>query len=52
MKHKQVQINKLYKIEGDKVIRLRNFCPKCKSFLGEHKDRRYCGRCHYVEFKF
>ncbi|MEM1634284.1 MAG: 30S ribosomal protein S27ae [Nanopusillaceae archaeon] len=51
MKHKTVQVSKLYKIEGNKIIRLRKLCPKCNSFLAEHKDRRYCGKCHYVEFK-
>ncbi|MBS3172717.1 30S ribosomal protein S27ae [Candidatus Woesearchaeota archaeon] len=22
-----------------------------KLFLAEHKDRIYCGKCHYTEFK-
>ncbi|MDD5254270.1 MAG: 30S ribosomal protein S27ae [Candidatus Nanoarchaeia archaeon] len=28
------------------------FCPKCGPgyFLAEHKDRLYCGNCHYTEF--
>jgi len=28
-------------------------CPKCGNgvFLAEHKDRRVCGRCRYVESK-
>ena len=32
---------------------VRKFCPKCGPgiFLGEHKDRWYCGKCHYVEYK-
>jgi small subunit ribosomal protein S27Ae len=27
-------------------------CPKCGPgyFLSEHKDRLYCGSCHYTEF--
>ncbi len=31
----------------------KKFCPKCGPgiFLGEHKDRFYCGKCHYVEYK-
>ena len=43
---------KKYKIDGDKLIRKRN-CPKCglDSFLADHKDRLYCGKCHYVEYK-
>lgn len=41
-----------YSVEGDKVTR-KNACPKCGQgvFLGEHKDRFYCGKCHYTEFK-
>jgi len=43
-------IYKYYKIEGDKVIRLRKFCPICGPgyFLAEHKDRLSCGRCGYT----
>jgi small subunit ribosomal protein S27Ae len=51
MKHKNVEIHKLYKIEGEKLIRLRKICPKCNCFMAEHKDRYYCGKCHYTEFK-
>ncbi|QQG38865.1 MAG: 30S ribosomal protein S27ae [Candidatus Woesearchaeota archaeon] len=41
-----------YKIEGSKVIRSKT-CPKCPpgTFLGDHKDRLYCGQCHYTEYK-
>lgn len=44
---------KAYKITGDKVQRVKKACPKCGEgiFLGEHSDRLYCGRCHYVEMK-
>ena len=39
-----------YKIEGDKLTRSKT-CPKCGPgmFLANHKDRLYCGNCHYVE---
>jgi len=42
-----------YKVEGDKVGRLRRECPRCGRgvFLGEHKDRYTCGRCGYTQFK-
>lgn len=42
----------MYKIIGGKIERKR-FCPKCGEgiFLADHKDRLYCGQCHYVEFK-
>jgi small subunit ribosomal protein S27Ae len=43
---------KKYKIEGDKVTKER-FCPRCGPgiFLMNAKDRLYCGKCHYSEFK-
>ena len=43
----------LYKMEGDRLIRLRKNCPKCGDgiFLAEHKDRLSCGQCGYTEFK-
>jgi len=41
-----------YKINGDKITRER-FCPRCGPgiFLLTAKDRVYCGKCHYSEFK-
>jgi len=41
-----------YKIIGDKIERGKT-CPKCGPaiFLADHKDRMYCGRCHYCEIK-
>ena len=43
----------IFKIEGDKIVRLRRNCPKCGDgvFLGEHKNRLSCGKCGYTEFK-
>ena len=40
-----------YRIEGNKLIRGKT-CPKCGAgyFLAEHKNRVYCGQCHYTEF--
>ncbi len=30
----------------------KRFCPRCGPgiFLGIHKNRLFCGRCHYTEF--
>ncbi|MEM0481009.1 MAG: 30S ribosomal protein S27ae [Candidatus Aenigmatarchaeota archaeon] len=50
MKHKNTQVWKYYKVD-EKIERLRKLCPKCNSFLAEHKDRFYCGKCHFTQFK-
>jgi small subunit ribosomal protein S27Ae len=41
-----------YKIEGTNLKKEKN-CPKCGpgTFLAQHKDRSYCGSCHFVEIK-
>ena len=46
------KVYKLYKVEGDKEVRLRKTGPKCGDgvFLAQHKDRLTCGRCGYTEF--
>ena len=43
----------IFKVEGEKIVRLRRSCPKCGDgvFLAEHKDRLSCGACGYTEFK-
>ena len=43
----------LYKIDGEKIERLKRFCPKCGPgvFLAEHKDRFACGKCGFMEKK-
>jgi small subunit ribosomal protein S27Ae len=42
-----------YKMEGDKAVLEKRFCPRCGPgvILAEHKDRVACGRCGYTEFK-
>ncbi len=48
-----VSVSKYYKVEGDKLKRLKRECPRCGkgTFMAEHKDRVTCGRCGYTEFK-
>ena len=43
----------IFKVDGDKITRLRRHCPKCGDgfFLADHKDRLSCGKCGYTEFK-
>ena len=47
--HKKVNLRILqcYKVDGEKVVRLRRMCEVCPpgTFLAEHDDRLYCGRC-------
>jgi len=52
MGKKKTNKGKCYKIEGNKLIRLTKFCPKCGEgvFMAKHKDRYSCGRCGYTEF--
>ncbi len=40
-----------YKLSGNKIEKSKT-CPKCGPgiFLAIHKDRIYCGSCHYTEF--
>ncbi|MBI5002323.1 30S ribosomal protein S27ae [Candidatus Woesearchaeota archaeon] len=42
---------KAYKVEGDRVVRLKKFSPKAGTgyFMAEHKDRRTCGKTSYME---
>jgi len=42
-----------YKIEGEKLIRLKKECPRCGRgyFLADHVDRYTCGKCGYTQYK-
>ena len=46
-KKDKLRILKYYKVDGDKVARLRRMCEVCPpgTFLADHEDRLYCGRC-------
>ena len=46
-KNKKLRILKYYKVDGEKVVRLSRMCDVCPpgTFLAEHEDRLYCGRC-------
>lgn len=41
-----------YTVAGDSAKK-EKICPRCGPgiFLAVHKDRFYCGKCHYTEFK-
>ena len=46
-KKEKLRILNYYKVDGEKVVRLRRMCEVCPpgTFLAEHDDRLYCGRC-------
>ena len=42
---------KNYNVSGNKVERKNRQCPKCGPgvFMSEHKTRKTCGKCGYME---
>jgi len=53
VKNKQPsKVWKQYSLKGGKLER-KQICPKCGPgiFLADHKDRFYCGKCHFVQIK-
>ena len=46
-KKEKLRILNYYKVDGEKVVRLKRMCDVCPpgTFLAEHEDRLYCGRC-------
>ena len=53
MKHKPIKQWDILKIEGDKLTRKKKLCPRCGlgTYMAEHKDRYYCGKCGFTEWK-
>lgn len=53
--HKNKPTSKKYKhytIEGNNLKKGKT-CPRCGPgiFLANHKNRLYCGKCHYTSFE-
>ena len=46
-KKEKLRILKYYNIDGEKVVRKQKMCDVCPpgTFLADHEDRLYCGRC-------
>ena len=44
-------VYKNYEVSGNSVKRKNPFCPKCGvgTFMANHKDRKTCGKCGYME---
>jgi len=49
---RRIQVYKLYKLDGDKLTRLRKECPRCGRgyFMAQHKTRLTCGNCGYTTY--
>ena len=45
-------VSKYYKVEGEKLTKLRKICSRCGKgvFMSKHKDRHTCGKCGLTEF--
>ena len=52
-KKKEKGVHALYKVEGEKVTRLRPTCERCGSgfFMANHQDRYTCGHCGFTRYK-
>lgn len=46
-------VSALYKIEGEKVTRLRPTCERCGPgyFMAKHQDRYTCGHCGFTRYR-
>ena len=52
-KKEEKGIHVLYKIEGEKVTRLRPTCERCGPgyFMAKHQDRYTCGHCGFTRYR-
>lgn len=53
LKHKPVKRSEFYRVSGDKAERIKRICDRCGdgTFMAEHKDRWYCGKCGMTIWK-
>jgi small subunit ribosomal protein S27Ae len=52
-KHESIKTWKKYEVKGEAAQAKNSFCPRCGpgTFLSMHKNRQYCGKCGYTNFK-
>ena len=48
-----VKKSDLYEVDGDKIVRKNQICPRCGEgvFMADHGDRVACGKIGYTEMK-
>jgi len=52
-KKKEKGVYTLYKIENNKIVRLRPTCERCGPgyFMADHGNRYTCGHCGFTRYK-
>ena len=52
-KKKEKGIHAMYKVEGNRVSRVRPVCERCGPgyFMADHGDRFTCGHCGFTRYK-
>jgi ubiquitin-small subunit ribosomal protein S27Ae len=52
-KKEEKGVFKLYKVESDKLVRLRPTCERCGPgyFMADHGNRYTCGHCGFTRYK-
>ena len=50
-KHKKIKAHTQYELKDNAITRKNLVCPRCKSFLANHNNRKFCGNCGYSEQK-
>ena len=52
-KKEEKGVHTLYKIEDEKVTRLRPTCERCGAgyFMAKHRDRYTCGHCGFTRYR-
>lgn len=52
-KKEEKRIHTLYKIDSDKITRLRPVCERCGPgyFMADHGNRYTCGHCGFTKYK-
>ncbi len=52
-KHSSLKASSAYQVKDNNLTRKKVNCPRCGpgTWISQHKNRNYCGKCGYTEFK-